>query len=281
MSKNLTELQIIQYNDMVQAEFQSCGFLLKDTFQTKRNVVGAQMRFNKVGQGVASEKASQDDVSLMNPDYNKVFAILKAWEASDLTDVFDATDVNFDELVILSKVAGMAIGRRSDQVSIDALEASATTNVIAEGATNFTYAKFLAVNRLLNKSGVPKRNGKRFIAISAEAEESLLKDDKFINSRYVNNNVLNATGLDEQNIMGYKFIVIPDMNEGGLTKTGDIRTCYAWHEFAAGLATGKEISSSVDWIPMKKSWLTSSDFKEGAIAIDDKGIVKINIDETK
>jgi hypothetical protein len=280
MSINVTDVRIDQFDNMVKAEYASKGFLLNNTTQVRRDVVGERIRFQKVGQGTAQRKPSQDDVPLMNPDYTPVYATLEEWVAADLSDIFDQQQINFDELATLAKVAGMAIGRRADQIIIDVMNASGATSVPV-GSTNFTYEKFLDLNEILNASGVPVGAGNRFIAISASAEKSLLKDDEFTRNNYVNNNVLNGTGLGGQIIMGYKFIVIPDMLEGGLPKVGNDRTCFAWHEFSSGLGIGKDFKTRVDWRAEKLSNQVASIYKAGGVAIDDKGIVKIVVDETK
>ena len=49
------------------------------------------------------------------------------------------------------------------------------------------------------------------------------------------------------------------------------------------LVKNMDIQTTVDWIAQKKSWLASGSFKAGALARTtsyDKGIVKVQIDET-
>lgn len=280
MSKNLTALKVTQFDTMVKAEYQNIGFLLKNTTQTRTGVRGDKTTFNLMGQGMAHQKIPQDDVTPMNIAYSKTTAILENWEASDYTDIFDQQEVLFDEKQALAKSIGMAIGRRNDQIVINALD-EATTHVIPDGAANMTYLKFITAVEDLNKSGVSRRAGRRFCAITAEAETKLLNDDKFINSDYVKNSVLNGVGLDGQTFLGINFIVIPDMNEGGLPLTGDIRSLFMWHEYAAGFALGLDFVTNVDWIAQKMSWLVAGRFKAAAKKVDEKGIVKINIDQTK
>lgn len=281
MSKNLTALAVIQFDNMVKAEYQTAGFILDGTTQIKRNVKGVTVDFNLIGQGVAQKKISQDDVPVMNPVYSKKTANLTQWSAADYTDIFDQQEVLFDEKQALAKTIGMAIGRRKDQIVIDAANASTTTNTIAAGAANMTYVKFITAVQYLNKSGVSRRAGRRFFVMSDAAETALLQDDKFINNDYIQNAVLNGLGLDGQKILGVELIVIPDMTEGGLPKTGDIRTCFMWHEFAMGLGMGIDFRTEITYIAQKTSWLANGIFKAGSTEVDPKGIVKIDIDETK
>ena len=50
---------------------------------------------------------------------------------------------------------------------------------------------------------------------------------------------------------------------------------------AIGLATGIDIRTNVDWVPQKKSWLSSGEFKGSAVARDKEGMVTVHIDESK
>ncbi len=281
MSKYLSVLEVNKFDTLIKAEYQAAGFLLNNTTQIRKNVKGKTADFNLIGQGIAQKKISQDDVPVMNPAYSKKTATLEGWSAADYTDIFDQQDVLFDEQQALAKTIGMAIGRRKDQIIIDAAAASTTTNVIAEGGANMTYVKFITAIQKLNKSGVSRRAGRRFFLMSDIAETALLQDDKFINNDYVQNAVLNGLGLDGQKILGVTLIVIPDMTEGGLPITGNIRTCFMWHEYALGLATGIDVRTEVNYIAQKTSWLANGIFKAGATEVDKKGIVKIDIDETK
>lgn len=282
MSKNLTVLAVNQFDTMVKAEYQAAGFMLDGSVQLKRNVKGATVDFNLIGQGIAQQKISQDDVPVMNPTYSKKTATLSQWSAADYTDIFDQQEVLFDEKQALARTIGMAIGRRKDQIIIDALDASTTTNTIADGAANFTYVKFLTALQLLDDSGVSRRAGQRYMALSPQAETALLQEEEFISNDYIQNRVLNSpAGLDGQIVRGVKFVVVPTMSEGGIPKTGDIRTCFMWHEFSTGLGMGVDFKTEINYIPEKTSWLVNGIFKAGATEVDPKGIVKIDIDETK
>jgi hypothetical protein len=281
MSKNVTALAVSQFDTMIKAEYQAGGFLLDNTTQQRRNVKGETATFNLIAQGIAQEKISQDDVPLMNPTYSKTVATLKNYTAADLTDIFDQQEVLFDDQKALAKTAGMAIGRRKDQIIINAANTSTTTNVIAEGGANFTYQKFLEGVAFLNKSRVSRRTGKRYCVITTDAETSLMNETEFTSNDFVRNAVLNNLGLDQQNVMGVEFIVIPDMEEGGIPETSNIQTCFMWHEFALGFATGVDFRTEINYLPQKTSYLVNAIFKGACVEVDPKGIVKVNIDKTK
>jgi hypothetical protein len=78
--------------------------------------------------------------------------------------------------------------------------------------------------------------------------------------------------------MGFNIITMGDRDEGGVPKPST-RTCFAWHQDSMGYAESISQKSEVNYIPEKTSFLVSSMFSAGAVAIDDEGIVKISCTE--
>ncbi len=278
MSIYVNKLAITDFVPMVHAEFQNKGNRLRGTMQTRSNVVGSQVRFQKMSKGMAKQKAPQDRVQPMNTDYTPILATMQDWYAADYSDIFKEREVNFDEKRALAENIAMAMGRRLDQIAIDALNASTTTNTIANGGTGFTYAKFSKIIEYFDDLGVPENE--RFLAMSARAQTQLLAEDKFINTRYVDDKPVVLGGFNHRSILGVTIILIPTTDEGGLPKSGNVRTNFAWQKTAAGYATGIDFNTEVNWIPEALSFLVAGWSKACATTIDDKGIVKIDIDES-
>jgi hypothetical protein len=281
MSINLPELAITSFDPMVKAEYQAVGFQLRNTIVTRMDVVGDRQRFQVSQPGLAQQKAIQDDVVPMNIDYTKVFAILEDWHASEYTDIFAQREVNFDEMQELARIVAMSIGRRSDQIVIDSMNSSVPPagNVIADAGAGFTLDKFLEVNEIFAENAV--QGGRKYIGISPKAQTALLNNTQLTSMDFVRQQAfMRPNGLDGLEFLGLTFKVIPDMEEGGLSKTGDIRTCLAWDSSAVGLAVGMDFSTEINYIPEKTSHLVTGKYKAGAVAIDTKGIIKIDIDES-
>jgi len=278
MSKFLKEVASIEFSSLVKAIYQAKGFHLRDTVRTKSDVRGKSIKFPLMGEGMAQQKASQDDVSPMNITYVHKEAILTNWNAVEYTDIFDQQEVAFDDKRELAEAIAMAIGRRSDQILIGALDSSTTSNLIPVGGTGFTFAKLRDINKFLNANGVGREG--RTIALTAGAEAQLLDQEKITSNDFVSQMALNNGGLDNLKIFNFMFKVIPTMGEGGLPGTDTDRTCFAYAHDSVGFATGLNFRTEVNYIPEKLSWLSAGIFQGGAIPVDDKGIVKISIDET-
>lgn len=285
MSINLSNIASEFFDTLVHTELQyGPGFIFRGSMQERTNVVGDVAHFRKKGHGIATQRTNfQDDVIPMNIDYTDVPVTLKNWNASELSDIFQRAEVNFDETMELVDSVSNAIGLRYDQMSIDAL-ANTSTTPVAEGGTGFTYAKFLQARRNLVQNGVMKRNSILYVALSPIGEEQFLKEVEVVSGDYTMQRFIDNGGLDGMEYMKTRFIVVPDMDTGdgatgGLPKTGDTRTCYMWSRDALGWAMGIDMKITIDWVPMRRSYLVAADFKGNAINIDDNGIIPVNIDE--
>ena len=114
----------------------------------RTNVEGNQVKFPKIGKGTATVRVPQADVTPLNVTYSQVTATMSDFIAAEYSDIFQQQKVNFDERRELVQVVGNAIGRRMDQLVIDALNAASSPSTVATtvggSGTNLNLAKLLA-----------------------------------------------------------------------------------------------------------------------------------------
>ncbi len=278
MSTTLINVAQTLYNEEVHLEYQSRGFILRDTMRMRSDVVGSTCQFRKVGTVIAVPLGYQDQVSGQDPDYTAWTATLQKYVTPIYVDTIEQLTVNFDAKRESVQCIAAALGRRSDQIAINALAAANTANTVANGGTNMTYAKFRQMVRYFESNAVPPRD--RFIAMSGNNLAALLDDEKAISNRFTDNYAVYSGTLQEAQMMGSNIRIIPDMQEGGLPKTNDIRTCFAWHREAMGFAVGQDMRVEINYVPEKTSWLVNGLFFAGAVGIDTLGIVEIDCDES-
>lgn len=277
MSRELSAVARTEFDNEVKHAFQGAG-MLKGAVTLRTNVVGDTYKFRKMGKGLANQKSTADLVTPMNVEHEFATATLSNWNAPEYTDIFDAAEVNFSEQQELAQTIAQALGRRQDQLIIDALDgATPATTTVADGATGLTVAKLTDAAEQLIDQGVPM-DGMCHFAISARGLRGLLNDEKATSADY--NTVRALVSGDIDTFMGFKFHVIETRSEGGLSKSGNIRDCWAWHQSAVGLAIGMDLKTSVDWIAERTAWLSNGTMKAGTAVRDTAGIVKVQIDET-
>jgi len=278
MSLNLAQIEIEQFLSDAHAEFQSEGFLLRDKVRTKTGTKGAIVHFPVFGEGMANQKAPQDDVTPMNVSNRDVEVTIEDWYAAEYVDRSFKNKLAVNAVDEYTKLCSWAIARRADQLVIDAI-AGATYSAtptstqgasIAAGGTGFTFAKFLAAHKFLRQRSANR--GKRVCMINAEAEADLLDVTELTSSDFVNKKALESDGLNGMTIMGIEFVVIPTMNEGGLSDTKG----YMFNEMAVGYADSETLGGDISWENVKTSYLINMWLEANAAVVDAKGLVEIN-----
>lgn len=259
MSSTLSSAAQQLFDTEVKHAFATSG-VLRGTVTTRNDVTGDIYKFRKMGKGLANQKASSADVTPMDVSHALISCPLANWNAPEYTDIFDAKEVNFDEKTELQTVIAGALGRRYDQLIIDAVANSGTSNSV----TGLNLAGLIDASEALNDNGVP--SGGRHIAVTAAGLSALLGETQVQSSDY--NNVKALVSGELNTFMGFTFHVIESRTEGGLAVPA-----LAWHDSAVGVAVGMEVSAKVDWVPQKTSWLCNGLMKAGAVARDATGIV--------
>lgn len=247
----------------------------------RNGVEGSTVKFPKIGKGSATIRVPQTDVSPLNVSYSQVTATMADWNAAEYSDIFHQQKVNFDERRELVSVVSNAIGRRMDQILLDALAASSTSltvsNDIGGTDTNLNVAKLRRAKKLLDQNNVPMDG--RAMIISASGLEGLLGETQATSADF--NSVRALVSGEIDTFLGFKFVTIGDRSEGGLPIDGSLdRTCYAFHRDAVGMGIGMNQRTEINYVPEKTSFLVNSMFSAGAVAIDDEGIVKITCRES-
>lgn len=280
MSRNLTINEQASFDARVKQAYQGAG-LLRNTVEIADNVVGATHRFHKMGRGMATKRIDQTDVIPMNIMHGNATATLEDWNAAEYTGIFNQQKVPYKEQDKLAQIIANAIGRREDQLILDALDAAATSNTVATSvggaSSGLNTAKVRRAKKLLDKVGVPRGKGERTLVISADGLEELLGDQA---ATTIEQNMIKALYDGEiSHWVGFEIIQMEDRDEGGLPKSGSVRTSYAYHKAAAGIAIGINFRTEVNYIPIKTSYLANGIFSGGAVAIDNEGIVEIETTE--
>ncbi len=251
---------------------------LAGVVRERSGVEGNQVKFPKIGKGTATIRVPQSDVTPLNVSYSQITATMSDYIAAEYSDIFNQQKVNFDERRELVQVVGNAIGRRMDQLIIDALDAASSPSTVATSVggagTNMNLAKLLAAKKALDANNVPAEG--RCMVIHANGLSALLDETELTSSDFATVKALSTGEIDT--FLGFKFITLGDRDEGGLPLPST-RTCFAFHRDAVGMGIGMNQRSEINYVPEKTSFLVSSMFSAGAVAIDDEGIVKISATE--
>lgn len=275
MSTSLTAVQQIEFDALVKAEYQSLGFLLRDTVRMRRDVIGATVSFRKVNQIQAVPTGYLQSVVIQDPGYTQYSATMQKYTAPTAVDSVQELTVNFDAKMENAMLVANALGRRSDQIIIDTMSTNPGQTIV-NGSVNMTYLKYREVIQFFDNNAVPLPE--RFWAMSASNFASLLADDHFVSTFYTQNRVLDKGFV--RDFLGINIIVIPQMVEGGLPLSGAIRKTFAWHKQSTGMGVGHDFRTEINYLPRETSWLINGIFSAGAVTIDNLGVIEVDCDET-
>ena len=254
----------------------------------EKSVTGDTVKFNKLTKGVAAVRTPQTEVTPMNLTYSLVTATMTDYIASEYSDIFNQSHVSFFDRSELSSAVGNAIGRRMDQVVIDALDSAtsvAVANTVAEdgssgSASDMNTGKIRAAKAALDANNVPADN--RCLLMHANSLEALLAQTSATSADF--NSVRSLVDGSLRTWLGFSIVMLGDRDEGGLTKDGsNDRLAYAFHKDALGMGVSMNQKTEINYIADKTSFLVSSMFGAGAVAIDDGsagGIVAITSRES-
>jgi len=275
MSKVLSSVAVTEFDSLVKHAYQNSG-LLRGAVTVRNNVVGDTYKFRNMGKGLANQKSTSDLVTPMDISHSFATATLQNWNAPEYTDMFDAATVNFDEKQELASTIAQSLGRRTDQLIIDAMDAETTyADTVGKdtggASSNLNIEKIVAAQVALRSKGVPNSN--LYAAIEAKGLGGLLNEDKISSVDYANVKAL--VNGDVDTFGGFKFVVIEDRVEGGLTEAANVVDSYFFSQDAVGLAIGIDMKTDIDWIADRTSWLCNGMLKAGAVSRDGLGIVKV------
>ncbi len=271
---------VAEFSSDVKHAYQSKGSFLQGAVRTRMDVTGSTYRFHKLGKGVATVRIPQSDVTPLNITNSNVTATLEDWNAPEYTDIFDIEKMSYDERTELAFTVGAALGRRSDQLILDALDLGANSTQVIENfggtATGLTVAKIRRAKKLMDAAGVPKED--RFFLHDATGLEQLLGSTQVTSADFNSIRALVSGELDTY--LGMKFIGFEDRTEGGIVTTSNVTKNFAFHKAAIGLAVGLDMRTEMNYIPEKTSWLINGLYSAGSVAIDDEGIYEVLTNNT-
>lgn len=280
MAVKIDEVKQTYYDAEVKKYYLTSGILNGKT-REKPATPGKKVQFRKAGYGMAREHVPYQDVVAMGVKITPVECPIKAWDAFDYVDEFDPLTVNFDELTELAQAAAEALGRRKDQIKIDAMKngLDETNMIVGDGTKNMSLTFLKDAKFKLDQNDVPFED--RIFIYDPVMLRGLLDDTQFTSSDFIEKKQIAAINAGEGKCaLGFEFVCMSRKPEGGLPVENGVVKGFAYHKQSVGFASQKEITSSMDWIPEKRAWLVGGTFSGGAVVIDNRGVVAVKCSAT-
>lgn len=283
MSTSIDQAFIKQYEAEVHEAYQRMGSKLRGTVRTKSGIVGQSTTFQTVGKGAASTKSRHGLVPVMNVDHTPVECTLADYYAGDWVDKLDELKTNIDERQVTVNAGAYALGRKTDDLIINALE-NATQGTSGGGAgSGATIAKVFEALEQLNDNDVPD-DGQRYGWVGNKQWNELMQAElgtgnfmPFSQAEYIGYDDLPFKG----GIQAKRWLGVIWMAHSGLPLSGgDIRSCFVYHRSAVGHAIGAEVTTDITWHGDRAAHFISNSMSQGAVLIDGLGAFEILCDES-
>ena len=272
MAPSIDSAFVKQFEREVHEAYQRMGSKLRATVRNVNNVKGASTVFQKVGKGIATTKSTHGMVPVMNLDHTNVECVLEDYYAGEWVDRLDELKINHNERQVIANAGAYALGRKTDEMIVNALSGAAL-NVIDDGGAGLTLTKLLSAFETLGAADVAD-DGQRFCIVGWKQWSDLLAIEQFANADYIGNDELPWKGLQKQ-WLGTTFIPY-----SGLPVTGDgVRSCFWFHKTSVGHASGSDVQTDITWHGDRAASFINNMMSQGAAQIDADGIVAITCDE--
>jgi len=248
MSNLITEAFVQQYQNNVIMLYQQMGSKLRGL--TRMEAVNAKYHyFERLGATAAVKKTVRHgDTPLINSQHSRRRVGMVDYEWADLVDIQDKIRLLITPESEYAVNAAMALGRAYDEEVIAAFngtsysgETGGTSVAFPAGqkdttSAGCTTARLITMKKKFDENEVPDDN--RFFICSPAALEDLLNDTQAQNSDY---NTIKALVRGEINTwLGFQFLV-----STLLPLTGSVRSCFAWHPSAMGVAMGMDLNTKI------------------------------------
>ena len=267
MSVSIDNVFVKQFEADVHLAYQQMGTKLRSTVRSKSGVIGASTTFQKVGRGIASTKSRHGIVPVMNLNHEPVECLLSDYYAGDWVDALDELKTNIDERRVVASAGAYALGRKTDELIVGAMKTA--TASVGDYSTPLNKDLILSAVAVLNTNDVPD-DGRRFAVVGVDQWNALLTMEEFTSADYVGCNAPMVNGFESRKWLGITWVLY-----NGLPVSDTNRDCFIYHASSIGHACGQEVKTDISWHGERAAHFISNSMSQGAVLIDDTGIVRI------
>jgi len=265
MSTTIDQAFTKQFEADVHLAYQQMGTKLRSTIRSKSEVQGQSTTFQKIGRGTAATKSRHGLVPVMNLNHEPVECPLVDYYAGDWVDALDELKTNIDERRVVASAGAYALGRKTDELIIAAMN-NATASVDDDSLTKDV---ILAAIEQMNANDVPD-DGRRFCVVGVHQWNQLLGLEEFVSSDYVGDDKTLVNGYEVKKWLGVNWVL-----HNGLPVSDGARSCFMYHASAVGHACGQEVKTDISWNGERAAHFVSNSMSQGAVLIDNDGIIRI------
>ena len=265
MANTIDQAFIKQFESEVHLAYQRMGSKLRNTVRTS-NVSASVARFQKIGTGSATTKSRNGSVTPMELTHSNVEVTMADYYAAEYIDKLDELKTNINERQAVAKSAAAALGRKTDEILVAAMDAGASSTQINDTSGALVKADMLSLFETMGIADIPE-DGDRYLAMNPKGFADLFNITEFASSDYVGSqNLPFAGGMTMKEFLGFKIFSTSAVTGG---------KNFAYHTSALGLGINADVSTEVNYVAEKVSHLCTSMMSMGAVVIQSEGIYEV------
>ena len=266
MANTIDVAFIRQFESEVHMAYQRMGSKLRNTVRTVSNVRGSTVRFQKIGTAEATTKARNGQVTPMELAHTTVDVSLSDFYAAEFIDKLDELKTNIDERQAVTQSAAAALGRKTDDLIVTAMDAGANSTQIHDTGSALEKADLLSLFETFGSANIPEDGG-RYLAMHPKGYSDLFNITEFASSDFVGEqNLPFAGGMTMKEFLGFKIFSTTAISAG---------KNIAYHTTAVGLGVGADVQTELNYVAEKVSHLATSMMSMGSVVIDDNGVYEV------
>lgn len=270
MSTTIDQAFIKQFEADVHLAYQRMGSKLRNTIRTKNGVNGSSTTFQKIGKGTAGTKSRHGNVPIMNLLHTPVECTLTDHYAGEYVDQLDELKININEKEAAAKSGAYALGRKTDDIILTAMDATTNAFNVGVAATWSSASAPIALMEACGRLDLPMGDDNLYSVVCWQAWGDLMELPQFSSQDYVGED-----SLPFQGVMAKRWLGMFWFPHSGLPVDGSNDTKqFVWHSSAVGHAIGMDVSSDVTWQGEKQAHLIVYKMSQGAQLIDTNGVIE-------
>ncbi len=252
--------------------FQQKGMLLRGMCSPETSIQARTVNWMVAGKGEAVPLQRGSMGGAMNAPRSTVSAQMSDWQAPEWAYETDLEKMTVDEQAVIAQNAGWAIGRRSDLMVMNALNATAATIVDNTGLA-FTLQQALTMIVTLQDQDVGWEGDDIFCGLPPLAWQQFLSYRQVSDSQWVGFDGLPyKTGAKMKEWNGVKWYRSP-LSYAPIP-SADNYDFFMWAKRAIGYGTNYDLRTTVTWENLYSGWYHNSRFSAVAQTLLPSGIVR-------
>lgn len=286
MSVTVPQTYVYQFKDNVILLSQQMGSKLRP-YVREETMTGVKHAFDRIGPTEVQEKTTRhSDTPQIDTQHDRRWVNMRDFGWADLIDREDKIRQLIEPTSPMTRNAVIAMGRKVDDLIIDAFDGDAesgqfggtavsfptSTQQIVHGSAGLTFEKLSQAYRIFEDADVDM--DRLYFVISPQGHEDLRAESEVQSADF--NSMRPLVSGQVGYFMGFNFIV-----STRLPKVSTTRSCFAWSPDGMGLAVGADLY--VRSATRNDKWDSQEIFIQMSFAatrIEDVKVIEVQITES-